>query len=228
MDQTNPLAELVSKRRLSALGPGGLSRQSAKLEVRDVHHSHYGRICPIETPEGPNIGLIGSMAVYGRIDEFGFLETPYRRVVNGIVSDEIDWMTADVDHRYYIAPANLKLDDNNKFVDETVQVRYEEQYPVVKPTRVQYMDVAPVQLISIATAMIPFIENDEATRALMGANMQRQAVPTLRPDAPLVKTGMERRSARDLRRSHCRPPQRHRHTGDRRTGRCHHRRRTHR
>jgi DNA-directed RNA polymerase subunit beta len=197
MDQTNPLAELTAKRRLSALGPGGLSRQSAKLEVRDVHHSHYGRICPIETPEGPNIGLIGSMAVYGRIDEFGFLETPYRRVVNGVVSDDIDWMTADVDHHYYIAPANLKLDDDNKFVDEMVQVRYEEQYPVVKPTRVQYMDVAPVQLISIATAMIPFIENDEATRALMGANMQRQAVPTLRPDAPLVKTGMERRSARD-------------------------------
>jgi DNA-directed RNA polymerase subunit beta len=197
MDQTNPLAELTAKRRLSALGPGGLSRQSAKLEVRDVHHSHYGRICPIETPEGPNIGLIGSMAVYGRIDEFGFLETPYRRVVNGVVSDTIDWMTADVDHRYYIAPANLKLDEKNRFVDETVQVRYEEQYPVVKPTRVQYMDVAPVQLISIATAMIPFIENDEATRALMGANMQRQAVPTLRPDAPLVKTGMERRSARD-------------------------------
>src|SRR5579871_3281593 len=197
MDQTNSLAELTHKRRLSALGPGGLSRERAGFEVRDVHHSHYGRICPIETPEGPNIGLIGSMAVYGRIDEFGFLETPYRRVENGVVSDVIDWMTADVDHHYYIAPANLKLDDDNRFVDETVQVRYEEQYPVVKPTRVQYMDVAPVQLISIATAMIPFIENDEATRALMGANMQRQAVPTLRPDAPVVKTGMEKRTARD-------------------------------
>ena len=197
MDQTNPLAELTAKRRLSALGPGGLSRQSAKLEVRDVHHSHYGRICPIETPEGPNIGLIGSMAVHARIDDYGFLETPYRVVKNGQVSDDIVWMTADIDHRHYIAPANIRLDDDNRFVDETVQVRFEEGYPNVKPTRVEFMDVAPVQLISIATAMIPFIENDEATRALMGANMQRQAVPTLRPDAPLVKTGMEKRSARD-------------------------------
>jgi DNA-directed RNA polymerase subunit beta len=197
MDQTNPLAELTAKRRLSALGPGGLSRQSAKLEVRDVHHSHYGRICPIETPEGPNIGLIGSMAVYARIDPYGFLETPYRRVKNGVVTDDLDWMTADVDHKHYIAPANLKLDEHNKFVDDQVQVRYEDAYPVVRPTKVEYMDVAPVQLISIATAMIPFIENDEATRALMGANMQRQSVPTLRPDAPLVKTGMERRTARD-------------------------------
>ena len=197
MDQTNPLAELVSKRRLSALGPGGLSRQSAKLEVRDVHESHYGRICPIETPEGPNIGLIGSMAVFARVDVYGFLETPYRKVVHGIVTDEIEWMTADIDHRYYIAPANLKLDEHNKFADPDVQVRHEGSYPIVKPSRVQYMDIAPVQLISIATAMIPFIENDEATRALMGANMQRQSVPTLRPDAPLVKTGMERRTARD-------------------------------
>ena len=200
MDQTNPLAELTAKRRLSALGPGGLSRQSAKLEVRDVHESHYGRICPIETPEGPNIGLIGSMAVYGRIDVYGFLETPYRKVKNGIVANDPDalvWMTADLDHRFFIAPANLKIDENGKFMDETVQVRHEGGYPVIKPTQVQYMDIAPVQLISIATAMIPFIENDEATRALMGANMQRQAVPTLRPDAPLVKTGMERRTARD-------------------------------
>ena len=185
MDQTNPLAELTAKRRLSALGPGGLSRQSAKLEVRDVHHSHYGRICPIETPEGPNIGLIGSMAVHARIDDYGFLETPYRLVKNGQVSDELVWMTADIDHRHYIAPANLQLDENNRFVDETVQVRFEEGYPNVKPAKVEFMDVAPVQLISIATAMIPFIENDEATRALMGANMQRQAVPCLRPDAPL-------------------------------------------
>ena len=200
MDQTNPLAELTAKRRLSALGPGGLSRQSAKLEVRDVHESHYGRICPIETPEGPNIGLIGSMAVYGRIDDYGFLETPYRKVKNGVVSnkpDDLIWMTADLDHRFYIAPANLKIDENNKFMDEMIQVRHEGSYPVIRPTQVQYMDIAPVQLISIATAMIPFIENDEATRALMGANMQRQAVPTLRPDAPLVKTGMERRTARD-------------------------------
>jgi DNA-directed RNA polymerase subunit beta len=197
MDQTNPLAELTAKRRLSALGPGGLSRQSAKLEVRDVHHSHYGRICPIETPEGPNIGLIGSMAVYARVDEYGFLETPYRKVINGVVTNNIEWMTADIDHRYYIAPANVKLDDHNKFVLPEVQVRFEDGYPTVKPSKIQYMDVAPLQLISIATAMIPFIENDEATRALMGSNMQRQAVPTLRPDAPLVKTGLEKRTARD-------------------------------
>ena len=197
MDQTNPLAELTAKRRLSALGPGGLSRQSAKLEVRDVHESHYGRICPIETPEGPNIGLIGSMAVHARIDDYGFLETPYRIVKNGLVSNEIVWMTADIDHRHYIAPANLKLGDDNRFEQDQVQVRHEGSYPIIKNTKVEYMDVAPVQLISIATACIPFIENDEATRALMGANMQRQAVPTLRPDAPLVKTGMERRTARD-------------------------------
>ncbi|MDW8207479.1 MAG: DNA-directed RNA polymerase subunit beta, partial [Chloroherpetonaceae bacterium] len=206
MDQTNPLAELTAKRRVSALGPGGLSRQSAKLEVRDVHHSHYGRICPIETPEGPNIGLIGSLAVYARVDEYGFIKTPFRKVVlekdaNGVerarATDEIVWMTADEDHRHYIAPANLKLDENGFILDETVQVRYEESYPIIPSKRVEYMDVAPVQLISIATAMIPFIENDEATRALMGANMQRQAVPTLRPDAPIVKTGLERRTALD-------------------------------
>jgi len=197
MDQTNPLAELVSKRRLSALGPGGLSRQSAKLEVRDVHESHYGRICPIETPEGPNIGLIGSMAVFARVDVYGFLETPYRKVVHGVVTDEIEWMTADIDHKYHIAPANVKSEDSGKISEAEVQVRFEGSYPLVKPNKVQYMDVAPVQLISVATACIPFIENDEATRALMGANMQRQAVPTLRPDAPLVKTGMERRAAVD-------------------------------
>jgi DNA-directed RNA polymerase subunit beta len=197
MDQTNPLTELSHKRRLSALGPGGLSRQSAKLEVRDVHHSHYGRICPIETPEGPNIGLVGAVAVYARVDMYGFLETPYRKVHNGLVTSDIVWMTADEDHRYYIAPANLKLDEHNHFQDPDVQVRFEESYPVVRPTRVQYMDVAPVQLISIATGLIPFVENDEATRALMGSNMQRQAVPTLRPDAPVVKTGLERRTAID-------------------------------
>ncbi len=203
MDQTNPLAELTSKRRLSALGPGGLSRQSAKLEVRDVHHSHYGRICPIETPEGPNIGLIGSMAIHARIDPFGFLETPYRKVKNGIVSMDIHWMTADEDHKYHIAPGNEKLDSHGHFIDRAlvrktaVQVRYEDQYPTVKPDQVQYMDVSPMQIVSVATAMIPFLENDDANRALMGSNMQRQAVPTLRPDAPLVKTGVERRAARD-------------------------------
>ena len=197
MEQTNPLSELTVKRRLSALGPGGLSRQSAKLEVRDVHHSHYGRICPIETPEGPNIGLINSLAVYGRVDEYGFLETPFRKVKDGRVSAEIIWMTADMDNHYHIAPANSPLNEDGTFKDDLVQVRFEEGYPFIPPRQVDYIDIAPVQLISIATAMIPFIENDEATRALMGANMQKQAVPTLRPDAPLVKTGMERRSALD-------------------------------
>ena len=197
MDQTNPLAELTSKRRLSALGPGGLSRQSAKLEVRDVHHSHYGRICPIETPEGPNIGLIGSMAVHARVDTYGFLETPYRIVKKGTVSNDIIWMTADEDHRYHIAPGNEPLDAHGRFANTSIQVRYEDQYPIVKPDQVQYMDVSPMQIVSVATAMIPFLENDDANRALMGSNMQRQAVPTLRPQAPLVKTGVERRAARD-------------------------------
>ena len=197
MDQTNPLAELTSKRRLSALGPGGLSRQSAKLEVRDVHHSHYGRICPIETPEGPNIGLIGSMAIHARVDPYGFLETPYRVVKKGVVTNEIVWMTADTDHRYRIAPGNEPLDENGAFKNPQIQVRYEDEYPIVKPEQVEFMDVSPMQIVSVATAMIPFLENDDANRALMGSNMQRQAVPTLRPDAPLVKTGVERRAARD-------------------------------
>ncbi len=197
MDQTNPLAELTSKRRLSALGPGGLSRQSAKLEVRDVHHSHYGRICPIETPEGPNIGLIGSMAIHARVDPFGFLQTPYRKVVNGVVTNEIVWMTADEDHHYHIAPGNEPLDSHGRFKANMVQVRHEDSYPIVKPEQVEFMDVSPMQIVSVATAMIPFLENDDANRALMGSNMQRQAVPTLRPDAPLVKTGVEKRAARD-------------------------------
>ncbi len=203
MDQTNPLAELTSKRRLSALGPGGLSRQSAKLEVRDVHHSHYGRICPIETPEGPNIGLIGSMAVHARVDKYGFLQTPYRKVRRGVVTKELVWMTADEDHKYHIAPGNERVDAEGRFVDamgnpkHEIQVRYEDQYPTVRPDRVDYMDVSPMQIVSVATAMIPFLENDDANRALMGSNMQRQAVPTLRPSRPLVKTGVEKRAARD-------------------------------
>ena len=197
MDQTNPLSELTSKRRLSALGPGGLSRQSAKLEVRDVHHSHYGRICPIETPEGPNIGLIGSMAIHARVDPFGFLETPFRKVKKGLVTNDIEYMTADTDHRYHIAPGNEPLDETDHFKNQLIQVRFEDSYPVVKPEQVDYMDVSPMQIVSVATAMIPFLENDDANRALMGANMQRQAVPTLRPDAPLVKTGVERRAAKD-------------------------------
>ncbi len=197
MDQTNPLAELTHKRRLSALGPGGLSRQSAKLEVRDVHHSHYGRICPIETPEGPNIGLIGSMAVHARVDPFGFLETPYRRVINAKVTDEIDWLPADNEHHHYIVPASVRLNDDGSFVEKNVQVRHNNEYPIEPVGRVEYMEVSPQQLVSVATAMIPFLENDDANRALMGANMQRQAVPTLRPDAPLVRTGIERRAAKD-------------------------------
>ncbi len=197
MDQTNPLAELGHKRRLSALGPGGLSRQSAKLEVRDVHHSHYGRICPIETPEGPNIGLIGQLTVHARVDEFGFIETPYRRVIDGTVMTDIDWLPADGEHHFKIAPANARLDEHNRFVDDPVQVRNNNEYPLFPAREVDYMDVAPQQLVSVATAIIPFLENDDANRALMGANMQRQAVPTLRPQAPLVKTGMEKRAARD-------------------------------
>ena len=197
MDQTNPLAELTHKRRLSALGPGGLSRQSAKLEVRDVHHSHYGRICPIETPEGPNIGLIGSLAVHARVDQFGFIETPYRRVISGKVTTDLDWLPADGEHHFRIAPANTLLKSDNTFVDKNVQVRNNNQYPVISAEKVDYMDVSPQQIVSVATAMIPFLENDDANRALMGANMQRQAVPTLRPDAPLCKTGMEKRAAVD-------------------------------
>ncbi len=197
MDQTNPLAELTHKRRLSALGPGGLSRQSAKLEVRDVHHSHYGRICPIETPEGPNIGLIGSLAVHARVDPFGFIETPYRRVSNGRVSLDLDWLPADGEHRFRIAPASAVLNEDATFADARVQVRHENSYPEVKATDIDYMDVSPQQIVSVATAMIPFLENDDANRALMGANMQRQAVPTLRPDAPVCKTGMEKRAAID-------------------------------
>jgi DNA-directed RNA polymerase subunit beta len=197
MDQTNPLAELTHKRRLSALGPGGLSRQSAKLEVRDVHHSHYGRICPIETPEGPNIGLIGSMAIHARVDKFGFLLTPYRVVKKGVVTNEIVWMTADEDHRYHIAPANEPIDENGHFLRPEIQVRYEDSYPIVKPEKVELMDVSPMQIVSVAAAMIPFLENDDVSRALMGSNMQRQAVPTLRPDPPIVKTGVEGRAARD-------------------------------
>ncbi|BDI31302.1 hypothetical protein CCAX7_33530 [Capsulimonas corticalis] len=197
MDQTNPLAELTHKRRLSALGPGGLSRQSAKLEVRDVHHSHYGRICPIETPEGPNIGLIGSLAVHARVDQFGFIETPYRRVISGKVTNDLDWLPADGEHHYKIAPASVRLNPDNTFTEALVQVRNQNQYPLIKATEIDYMDVSPQQIVSVATAMIPFLENDDANRALMGSNMQRQAVPTLRPDAPVCKTGMERRAAVD-------------------------------
>ena len=198
MDQTNPLAGLTHKRRLSALGPGGLSRERAGFEVRDVHPSHYGRMCPIETPEGPNIGLIGSLATYGRINAFGFVETPYRKVVNGKVSDQVDYLTADEEDRFVIAQANTPLKDNGAIAEDRVLVRRKGgEVEFVKPNEVDYMDVSPRQLWSVATAMIPFLEHDDANRALMGSNMQRQAVPLLRAEAPLVGTGMEFRAAYD-------------------------------
>ena len=198
MDQTNPLAELTHKRRLSALGPGGLSRQSAKLEVRDVHHSHYGRICPIETPEGPNIGLIGSMAIHAKIDDYGFLRSPYRVVKGNKVTDEIIYMSADEESQEYIAPANTAIDPvTHEFASGSVVVRHENTYPQVASNKATYVDVSPMQIMSVATSLIPFLENDDANRALMGSNMQRQAVPLLRGDAPIVKTGIEERAARD-------------------------------
>jgi DNA-directed RNA polymerase subunit beta len=198
MDQTNSLAELTHKRRLSALGPGGLSRERAGFEVRDVHHSHYGRICPIETPEGPNIGLIGSLATYARVNKFGFIETPYRVVKDGHVTDEIVYLTADREDEYIIAQANTPVDpESGKITSDSVVCRYAEEYIEEPAPRVQLMDVSPKQIVSIATALIPFLEHDDANRALMGANMQRQAVPLLRPDAPIVGTGMEYRAAKD-------------------------------
>ncbi len=249
MDQTNPLAELTSKRRLSALGPGGLSRERAGFDVRDVHHSHYGRICPIETPEGPNIGLIGSLATYGRINEYGFIETPYRKVkrssdykdkglideisgedvvtADGVVilekgqpltpeavdelkaqkrkafkikprvTDEIEYLAAYDEEERYVAQANSRLDERGYFVDEKVATRYLDQFPEARPSQVEYMDVSPKQVVSVATALIPFLEHDDANRALMGSNMQRQAVPLLEPESPIVGTGMEARAAKD-------------------------------
>jgi DNA-directed RNA polymerase subunit beta len=198
MDQTNPLAELTHKRRLSALGPGGLSRERAGFEVRDVHHSHYGRMCPIETPEGPNIGLIGSLTTYARINEFGFIETPYRKVVDGKVTDDILYLTADEEDKFIVAQANEAFDpETNKFIHNRVSIRHREDIREVPSTQVQLMDVSPKQLVSIATALIPFLENDDANRALMGSNMQRQAVPLLRTAAPYVGTGMEYKAAVD-------------------------------
>src|SRR5690606_15310565 len=197
MDQTNPLAELTHKRRLSALGPGGLSRERAGMEVRDVHHSHYGRMCPIETPEGPNIGLIGSLCTYARINEYGFIETPYRKVENGVVLDEIVYLTADEEDNYVIAQANEPFDENGRFLNPKVTARYKDQILTVPVEQVDFMDVSPKQTVSIATALIPFLENDDASRALMGSNMQRQAVPLLRTEAPLVGTGMEYKAAVD-------------------------------
>ena len=197
MDQINPLAELTHKRRLSALGPGGLSRERAGYEVRDVHHSHYGRMCPIETPEGPNIGLINSLATYGRINEYGFIETPYRKVNDCHVTNDIEYLTADVEEKYTIAQANTELDENNVIIQDKVDARRGEENLVVEKESVEYMDVSPKQVVSIATALIPFLEHDDANRALMGTNMQRQAVPLLVTEAPFVGTGMEYRAGYD-------------------------------
>jgi len=197
MDQNNPLAELTHKRRLSALGPGGLSRDRAGFEVRDIHYSHYGRMCPIETPEGPNIGLIGSLSSYARINEYGFIETPYRKVKNGVVTDDIEYMAADEEDGYILATATEPLDENGKFVNPKTKVRYKAEILEVESEKIELVDVSPRQLVSVATAMIPFLENDDANRALMGANMQRQAVPLLRTDSPVVGTGMEYRAAKD-------------------------------
>ncbi len=199
MDQINPLAELTHKRRLSALGPGGLSRDRAGFEVRDVHPSHYGRICPVETPEGPNIGLIASLATFARINDFGFLETPYRKVENGRVSERIDYLTADREEAFVIAQANSPFDDKGKFTTDRVVCRGKGDFIDVEPARVDYMDVSPKQLVSVAASLIPFLEHDDANRALMGSNMQRQAVPLLVTEAPLVATGLEERVARDSR-----------------------------
>jgi len=197
MDQTNPLSELTHKRRLSALGPGGLSRDRAGFEVRDVHPSHYGRICPIETPEGPNIGLINSLSTFARVNEFGFIETPYRKVQAGRVTDQVEYLSADRDENFYIAQANSPIDDKGRFTGERVQARYRGEFVEVEAGTIQYMDVSPKQLVSVAAGLIPFLEHDDANRALMGSNMQRQGVPLLVSESPLVGTGLEARVARD-------------------------------
>jgi len=197
MDQTNPLSEITHKRRISALGPGGLTRERAGFEVRDVHPTHYGRVCPIETPEGPNIGLINSLALYARTNEYGFIETPYRKVVDSKVTSEIDYLSAIEESQYVIAQANSTLDESGKFTDELVSSRHKNEFALSTPDRIQYMDIAPSQIVSVAASLIPFLEHDDANRALMGSNMQRQAVPCLRPDKPLVGTGVERTAAVD-------------------------------
>jgi len=202
MDQTNPLAELTHKRRLSALGPGGLSRERAGFEVRDVHYTHYGRLCTIETPEGPNIGLISSLCVHAKVNAMGFLETPYRKVDNGKVSmkaEDIVFLTAEEEDNHNIAQANASLDDKGRFLNEKVKARFEGDFPVLEPSEITYMDVAPNQIVSVAASLIPFLEHDDANRALMGSNMQRQAVPLLKPEAPIVGTGLESKAAIDSR-----------------------------
>jgi DNA-directed RNA polymerase subunit beta len=197
MQQTNPLDELTHKRRLSALGPGGLHRDRATFEVRDVHHTHYGRLCPIETPEGPSVGLIVSLSTYARVNEYGFLETPYRKVVNGVVSDKVEYLSADQEDPLIVAQANAPTDDTGMLTETDVLARYEDDFPRVKPEEVNYMDVSPNQIVSVSAALIPFLEHDDANRALMGSNMQRQAVPLIKPQAPLVGTGIEYKTAKD-------------------------------
>ena len=197
MDQTNPLSELTHKRRLSALGPGGLSRDRASFEVRDVHYTHYGRMCPIETPEGPNIGLISYLATFAKINKYGFIETPFRKVENGKVLDEVRYMTADEEDDYVVAQANEPLDENGQFVNKKVKARYHDSFQEVEASKADYMDVSPKMVVSVATAMIPFLENDDTNRALMGSNMQKQAVPLLKPENPFVATGMEYKAAVD-------------------------------
>ncbi len=189
MDQTNPLSEITHKRRVSALGPGGLTRERAGFEVRDVHPTHYGRVCPIETPEGPNIGLINSLALYARTNRYGFLETPYRKVKDGKVTNEIDFLSAIEEGNYVIAQANARSTSSGKLIDTLVSCRFKNEFELKSPEEVQYMDVAPSQIVSVAASLIPFLEHDDANRALMGSNMQRQAVPCLRPEKPLVGTG---------------------------------------
>ena len=199
MDQSNPLSELTHKRRISALGPGGLSRERAGFEVRDVHYTHYGRLCPIESPEGPNIGLISALTTFAIINEYGFVETPYRKVdkATGKLTDEVEYMTADEEDNYIVAQASEPLDEENRFVNDRIRVRYLNEIIEVEKEKVDYVDVSPKQLVSVAAAMIPFLEHDDANRALMGANMQRQAVPLMITDSPRVGTGIEYRAAKD-------------------------------
>ena len=197
MDQTNPLSEITHKRRVSALGPGGLTRERAGFEVRDVHSTHYGRVCPIETPEGPNIGLINSLALFAKTNKYGFLETPYRRVENGKVTAEIDYLSAIEESQFTIAQANSELDEKSNFKEELVSSRFKNEFVLSNNNEINYMDVAPGQIVSVAASLIPFLEHDDANRALMGANMQRQAVPCLRAEKAVVGTGIERTVAMD-------------------------------
>ena len=197
MDQNNPLSQVTHKRRVSALGPGGLARERAGFEVRDVHATHYGRVCPIETPEGPNIGLINSLSVYARTNSYGFLETPYRKVVEGKVTDQVDYLSAIEEGEFVIAQASVPVDKNGKLKEGLVSCRYKDEFTLAMSDTVQYMDVSSKQIVSVAASIIPFLEHDDANRALMGSNMQRQAVPTLRSEKPLVGTGMERAVAKD-------------------------------